>query len=98
MQFYYLTNFPKGDKIGGPRASASLTPRPEIQLYHRKQLLSIGKIDKNNNRKIPEIVQCDEKYFCAGLPKKWQTAPQSLYAFSIGHFIQKLTVYFVQFF
>ena len=74
MQFYHLTNFPKGGKIGGPQASALLTPKPEIPLYHMEQLLSIGKIDKNNNRKIPEIVQCDEKYFCAGLPKKWQTA------------------------
>ena len=74
MQFYYLTNSPKGDKIKGPQASASLTPRPEVPLYHMEQLLSIDKIDKNNNKKIPEIVQCDEKYLCAGLPKKWQTA------------------------
>ena len=66
MQNYILTGSPEDDIIGGPQASASLTPRPELQLYHMMQNLSIEKLHKFlpqnflkfSNRHIAQKICC----------------------------------------
>ena len=55
MQNYILTGSPEGDIIGGPQASASLTPRPELQFYRTMQNLSIGKLHKFLLQNFPKF-------------------------------------------
>ena len=55
MQNYILTGSPEDGIIGGPQASASLTPRPELQFYHTTQNLSIGKLHKFLPQNFPKF-------------------------------------------
>lgn len=83
----------------GPRTSAFCSPRPEFPLYHTRQLLSIGKLHKDLCEKNPEIVQCDENYFCANCTNDFVSDANTVFVTkSQQQNAQKLIMHFVQYF